>query len=132
MSRLDSMTPRRGLALVSEVIPSVDKGNSHRQRSAHVPQTRTIHSTTNLCAGAIPRFHGYYSEGNHSLLPHPARDDQRRGSVTETRSEEGLWHLGRTSFRRADKLFWRRSQGQLVESSPSPREPRIAWRNRHT
>ena len=38
MSRLDSVTPvRRGLASVSEVIPSVDKGHYHRQRSAHVP-----------------------------------------------------------------------------------------------
>jgi len=129
MSRLHSVPPvRRGWASVPEGILSVDKGHHRRQRSVHVPQTNTIHPTTNLCAEAIPRFHGCYNRGNHSLLPRSARDDQRRGTPSETQFQEGLWHPGRISFCRADKLSWRRS-GQLVVSSPSPRKSRIAWRN---
>src|SRR4029077_11541322 len=96
-SRLDSVTPvGHGWASVSEVIPFVDNGHYHRQRSVHVPSP--IHPTTNLCAQALPRFHGCYNRGNHSLAPRYARDDQRRGLVSEARLEVGLWHLGRIGF----------------------------------
>jgi hypothetical protein len=130
MFTLDSVTPvRRGWASDSEVIPSMDKEHCHRQRSERV--LSTIHPTINLCAEAIPRFHGCYNGGNHNLLPRSARDDQQRGSVSETQLEEGLRHVGRSSSCRADRLYWRCSQVQFG-LSPSPTEPRIAWRNSHT
>src|SRR5271155_406740 len=108
MARLDSVTPvRRGSASVFEVILSVDKGHYYKQPSDHV--LSTVHPTINLCARAIPRLPDCYNKGNHSPLPHSARDDQRGSSLFETRLEEGLWHFGRISFCRVDRLSWRQS-----------------------